>query len=119
MSRWPSWAPVPNKPTVSVDVKQQLTNHDSMEKVQRRAATWAMQVYKPTSVFEHFIFEDNLCSPHLFPLTYMPEVFLSLTMSAYPIKIKMHSVGRVVSLKSWAGHRCSQGRRPDSFDYNY
>ena len=21
-SRWPSWAPVPNKPTVSVDVKQ-------------------------------------------------------------------------------------------------
>ena len=22
MSRWPSWAPVPNKPTVSVDVKQ-------------------------------------------------------------------------------------------------
>ena len=24
-SRWPSWAPVPNKPTVSVDVKQHLT----------------------------------------------------------------------------------------------
>ena len=23
-SRWPSWAPVPNKPTVSVDVKQHL-----------------------------------------------------------------------------------------------
>ena len=25
-SRWPSWAPVPNKPTVSVDVKQHPTN---------------------------------------------------------------------------------------------
>jgi len=25
-SRWPSWAPVPNKPTVSVDVKQRSTN---------------------------------------------------------------------------------------------
>ena len=25
-SRWPSWAPVPNKPTVSVDVKQHSTN---------------------------------------------------------------------------------------------
>ena len=24
-SRWPSWAPVPNKPTVSVDVKQHST----------------------------------------------------------------------------------------------
>ena len=23
-SRWPSWAPVPNKPTVSVDVKPQF-----------------------------------------------------------------------------------------------
>ena len=27
-SRWPSWAPVPNKPTVSVHVKQQSTNRD-------------------------------------------------------------------------------------------
>ena len=26
-SRWPSWAPIPNKPTVSVDVKQHSTNH--------------------------------------------------------------------------------------------
>ena len=25
-SRWPSWAPVPNKPTVSVAVKQHSTN---------------------------------------------------------------------------------------------
>ena len=25
-SRWTSWAPVPNKPTVSVDVKQHSTN---------------------------------------------------------------------------------------------
>ena len=25
-SRWPSWAPVPNQPTVSVDVKQHSTN---------------------------------------------------------------------------------------------
>ena len=25
-SRWPSWAPVPNKPTVSVDVKQHFNN---------------------------------------------------------------------------------------------
>ena len=25
-SRWPPWAPVPNKPTVSVDVKQYSTN---------------------------------------------------------------------------------------------
>ena len=28
-SRWPSWAPVPNKPTVSVDVKQHSASHDS------------------------------------------------------------------------------------------
>ena len=28
-SRWPSWAPVPNKPTVSVDVKQHSTNNVS------------------------------------------------------------------------------------------
>ena len=28
-SRWPSWAPVPNKPTVSVDVKQHSTNHSN------------------------------------------------------------------------------------------
>ena len=27
-SRWPSWAPVPNKPTVSVDVKQHSTNQN-------------------------------------------------------------------------------------------
>ena len=26
-SRWPSWAPVPNKPTVSVDVKQHFNNN--------------------------------------------------------------------------------------------
>ena len=26
LTRWPSWAPVPNKPTVSVDVKQHSTN---------------------------------------------------------------------------------------------
>ena len=26
-SRWPSWAPAPKKPTVSVDVKQHSTNH--------------------------------------------------------------------------------------------
>ena len=26
VSRWPSWAPVPNKPTVCVDVKQHSTN---------------------------------------------------------------------------------------------
>ena len=25
--RWPSWAPVPNKPTVSVDVKQHFNNN--------------------------------------------------------------------------------------------
>ena len=25
-SRWTSWAPVPNKPTVSVDVKQHFSN---------------------------------------------------------------------------------------------
>ena len=32
MSRWASWAPVPYKPTVSVDVKQHFNNivgHDS------------------------------------------------------------------------------------------
>ena len=29
-SRWPSWAPVPNKPTVSVDVKQHLYNNKSL-----------------------------------------------------------------------------------------
>ena len=31
-SRWPSWVPVPNKPTVSVHVKQRFANivgHDS------------------------------------------------------------------------------------------
>ena len=28
-SRWPSWASVPNKPTVSVDVKQHSTNNKS------------------------------------------------------------------------------------------
>ena len=28
-SRWPSWAPVPNKPTVSVDVKQHFNNTSS------------------------------------------------------------------------------------------
>ena len=27
--RWPSWAPVPNKPTGSVDVKRHSTNPDS------------------------------------------------------------------------------------------
>ena len=27
--RWPSWAPVLNKPTVSVDVKQHSTNIES------------------------------------------------------------------------------------------
>ena len=29
-SRWPSWAPVPNKPTVSVDVKQHSANWTSV-----------------------------------------------------------------------------------------
>ena len=29
-SRWPSWSPVPNKPMVSVDVKQQSTNDTSL-----------------------------------------------------------------------------------------
>ena len=27
MSRWPSWAPVPNRPTVYVDVKQHFNNY--------------------------------------------------------------------------------------------
>ena len=30
-SRWPSWAPVPNKPTVSVDVKQHSTSQPSWD----------------------------------------------------------------------------------------
>ena len=28
-SRWPSWAPVPNKPTVSVNVKQHFNNNNN------------------------------------------------------------------------------------------
>ena len=28
-SRWTSWAPVPNKPTVSVDVKQHFNNNNN------------------------------------------------------------------------------------------
>ena len=30
-SRWPSWAPVPNKPKVSVDVKQHSTNRHRIQ----------------------------------------------------------------------------------------
>ena len=30
-SKWPSWAPVPNKPTVSVDVKQHFDNLCTLE----------------------------------------------------------------------------------------
>ena len=29
-SRWPSWAPVPNKPTVSADVKQHFNNNNNL-----------------------------------------------------------------------------------------
>ena len=28
-SRWPSWAPVPKKPTVSVDVKQYFNKYEA------------------------------------------------------------------------------------------
>lgn len=40
--------------------------------------------------FKQRIIYDNLCPPHLFPLTYMPEVVLSpTTASTYPIKIEV------------------------------
>ena len=31
MFRWPSWAPIPNKPTVSVDVKQHFNRPEEEE----------------------------------------------------------------------------------------
>jgi len=31
-SRWTSWAPIPSKPTVSVDVKQHFNNNNEIEK---------------------------------------------------------------------------------------
>ena len=37
-SRWPSWAPVPNKPTVSADVKQQLNWTKEEEEEAREGA---------------------------------------------------------------------------------
>ena len=38
-SRWPSWAPIPNKPTVFVDVKQHSTGTSSVHYM-REALDW-------------------------------------------------------------------------------
>ena len=42
-SRWTSWAPVTNKPTVSVDVRQHSTNGYSLDD-ERRDAWWHLHV---------------------------------------------------------------------------
>ena len=61
-SRWPSWAPVPNKPTVSVDVKQHSTNKSESLELSScvwkwRWPSWAPVPNKPTvsvDVKQHF-----------------------------------------------------------------
>ena len=35
MSRWTSWAPVPNKPTLSVDLKQHFNNNNNNNSLRR------------------------------------------------------------------------------------
>ena len=42
-SRWPSWAPLPNNPTVSVDVKHHSTNQ--YDKTQNTALFWVLTKY--------------------------------------------------------------------------
>ena len=50
-SRWPSWAPVPNKPTVSVDVKQHFNIPHFLESPFRsvlfQTATLGLQLQPP------------------------------------------------------------------------
>ena len=41
-SRWTSWAPVPNKPTVSVDVKQHFNNNKALQTTTRFEVTTAL-----------------------------------------------------------------------------
>ena len=61
-SRWTSWAPVPNKPTVSVDVKQHWTWTQSSGAVWKsRWTSWAPVPNKPTvSVDVKQLFSSNL-----------------------------------------------------------
>ena len=50
-SRWPSWAPVPNKPTVSVDVKQDSTSElDTKPKKQLRELALGLQLLTASSL---------------------------------------------------------------------
>ena len=49
-SRWPSWAPVPNKPTVSVDVKQHFSDQP---RCQSRYQTPSTGLRHPSSIHCH------------------------------------------------------------------
>ena len=47
-SKWPSWVPVPNKPTVSVDVKQHFSNNThSEEKLQANTLILPLVFFLP------------------------------------------------------------------------
>ena len=49
-SRWPLWAPVPNKPTVSVDVKQHLLTTKSRAQARSRGGRWSWTLTKSWTV---------------------------------------------------------------------
>ena len=50
--------------------------------------------------FNSWFLPNNLWSPNFFPLTYMPEAALSLTVSRYPVEIKINERGGPWSLSS-------------------
>ena len=50
-SRWPSLAPVPNKPTVSVDAKQHSANQPSTDCIGNVLAFCYSTVYRHSPVF--------------------------------------------------------------------
>ena len=57
-SRWPSWAPVPNKPMVSVDIKQHWTMLTHWSQFAPKMTTWHPRTLSSTSSsspFECFI----------------------------------------------------------------
>ena len=59
-SRWPSWAPVPNKPTVSVDVKQHFNQSTMLtwHRKKKRKVTPTVKILR----FGELVFQRSRCT---------------------------------------------------------
>ena len=104
-SRRPSWAPVPNKPTVSVDVKQHSTTLDKLglkvwwegpDISRHSSVTWLMQHATP-----HY---TRLFSPALYRTSFFLLLFSLLQLSVQRLLYVFSNTGITVGCTTVWNH---------------